>query len=71
MSDLVLDQSSHHSPSVSKDKIQTVTNGSLAVAAAAPAEAQTCSDVFVISAIASLPPRVPLTSRFLSPSAQT
>lgn len=70
MSDLVLDQSSHHSPSVSKDKIQTVTNGSLAVAAA-PAEAQTCSDVFVISAIASLPPRVHLTSRFLSPSAQT
>ncbi len=54
MSDPVLDQSSHHSRSVREDKIQTVTSGSLAAAAAA-AKAQTRSDIFVISAITLFP----------------
>lgn len=40
MSDPVLDQSSHHSCSVREDKMQTVTSGLLAGAAAASAKAQ-------------------------------
>lgn len=38
MSDALLDQSSHHSRSVRKDKMQTVTSGSLAAAASAKAQ---------------------------------
>lgn len=53
MSDPVPDQSSHHSRSVREDKIQTVTSGSLAAAAAA--KAQTRSDIFVISVITLFP----------------
>lgn len=54
MSDPVPDQSSHHSRSVREDKIQTVTSGSLA-AAAASAKSQTRSDILVISIITMFP----------------